>query len=142
MREIEFRGKRIDNGEWTFGYYYCHKGLDEHYILPIDETPFYNGIPIVPRSFSNCAINKETLGQYTGLKDKNGTKIFEGDKVKILKDSVCSSSEIGEIGTVCFENGSFMIDFFDKYDDIVENDFLSNFKNEYCEVVGNKYDDF
>ena len=64
MREILFRGKRLDNGEWVYG---------DYWHLP--EKNFYC---ISDKEF-NRKVTSETVGQYTGLTDKNGRKIFEGD---------------------------------------------------------------
>ena len=72
MREILFRGK-MDDGEWVEGFLVKMFGV-YHIIDKDDENTAYEVIP-------------ETVGQYTGLKDKNGQRIFEGDIVKTDKFS-------------------------------------------------------
>lgn len=79
MREILFRGKRVDNGEWFYG-----DILHNSNCVKIRENE--TDIDYIARSYQ---IIPETLGQYTGLKDVHNTRVFEGDIVKTKYGRLC-----------------------------------------------------
>ena len=126
MREILFRGKDEGTKEWVYGYYYenpaqFHMGK-EYYIFDDKTISRYSVIP-------------ETIGQYTGLTDKNGTKIFEGDIIKAQDDIFGSPFCNGITGKVVYEETAFFIE----PKDPMETQWLFNECAVY-EVIGNIYD--
>ena len=115
MREILFRGKQADNEKWVIGY------LSSKHTITI-QTPCGHMDEIVI-----CA---DTVGQFTGLTDKNGKRIFEGDIAKVLQGK---DKDIAYVG---FENGAFML--YPKTGNIYERTLWEYWYNDWdVEVIGN-----
>lgn len=70
MRETKFRGKRLDNGEWIEGDLLRMNG---HWFIFLDPAP---------EGIDKYAVDPATVGEFTGLKDKNGKEIYEGDVIR------------------------------------------------------------
>lgn len=143
MREVLFRAKRVDNGEWVYGFLVealnCVTDKTETFIIEQDATYFTYG------EFA-CAVEviPETVGQFTGILDKNGNKIITGDIIYI-KCGYGLSAFVGK-GIVFFDEKRLQF----RVKSVEPSSFDSEKGNIYDEcdftvidsyaVIGNKYD--
>ena len=138
-REIIYRGKRCSDGEWVYGFYveskYSWQGHKPHksWIVPnaISNGGFFNVL-------GRYAVKDDTVGQFTGLVDKNGVKIFEGDIVRVCDEDgidigvVKYNEDFGKYVVVYSQVSGNWFDF-----EGTDGDFLAAFCSE---VIGNRYD--
>lgn len=130
MTEILFMGRRIDNEEWVAGYvtrkrHSDHKGKVKSY--------YFNALNELGEVVE-CAVSAESISQFTGLIDKNGKKIFEGDIVCVPMRGCCDKTT-NEIGVVEWLNGAFSVAWKKKENGRHFAGYLEN-----IEVIGNIYD--
>ena len=127
MREILFRGKRLDNGEWIEGSLLKVTIENQTFHLIFGDSFAFDGKAVA--AMSHCCVDPDTVGQYTGLTDIIGQRNFEGDIVSILPDD-------GEIGVIEWADDEAMF--------MLEADgWCANFDNYFStelEVIGNIHD--
>ena len=122
MREILFRGISVDNGKWVDGNLtktFHLAFIDDIKFMPADSIKAYNFIEV----------NHETIGQYTGLKDKNGKRIFEGDSGII---------ENKQTVFVKFNDGAFIL--YDLWTGILFNFLTEELPLSRLEITGTIHD--
>ena len=130
-REIRFRGKRCSDGKWVYGFYieskYSWKGHKPHksWIVSnaISNGGFFNIL-------GRYAVKDNTVGQFTGLYDKNGKEIYEGDIVK------CNEF----VYSVMFNDKRFASFGLRRKADVFMHYFGEAMESQQCEVIGNIHD--
>lgn len=133
MREILFRGKR-HNGDWVVGNLFIPDKEDAPTEICVGTNVIRITYDVIP----------ETVGEYTGLTDKNGNKIFEGDIVET--DGYIFVVKFGKCGGVANnDNYGYMGFYFDGFDKITKDCIGYGLRNDICyfterEVIGNIHD--
>ena len=145
MKEIKFRGKRIDNNEWIYGNLIVDVNKTGRFFIIESGVISYKSNDTSIKEFINDYIEiiPNTIGQFTGLYDKNNTPIYEGDLIKYA----CGGTEdyvIQEIDEVFFNNeyGTFEIAINkNKENSEVLGFWLADlYEDSFYQVIGNIYD--
>lgn len=158
MREIKFRGKRLDDGEWVYGYYGYKEASDQHFIM-VETMNLHHDWTY----FTDYEVDPKTVGQYLPVKLCDGKEgVYEGDVVRKLEWGYIARSEIHDLDeflraekVVSYEeDGDFISYYYESGRDVVTLErfrfWLENesfgwegedlWNPEYCEIIGNIHD--
>lgn len=130
MREIKFRGYATEEmvySQWIHGFGISELKFAEHYAKEVGRSSDW----WIYTEGGDYRVDPKSIGQYTGLKDKNGREIFEGDIVEQLSERTYESVK----GTVKFIDGSYLIEFLSGDNGVFLFDEVA-----YNEVLGNVYE--
>ena len=152
-REILFRGKRVDNGEWVEGYLFDNGFVEA-------ERKYFIGYLVIEKYKGNacdewditgidfCEVDPDTICQYTGRTDKNRKKIFKGDILRGFQYPFCHDGECNYYAEIIFANCSFMTYTHKNPSSCVRGisdgntELMECWVSEDWEIIGNIFDNF